>query len=222
MTTCLKCHTTSDIEVTTTSACPSCGAIYSKVLKHFKAFATVQPKKAKPKKPAKQSTNILMVVLRAIGDYLNGTTRLNQRLNEFFGWMWNVLSGSNMTSGRLGYVVGMSFVLICAIGMFNAPPRTHDIPLTKAEILQKQIRSQFSSWDGSHRGVEKYIKTLLNDPNSYEHVETRYRNNGDHLRISTTISAKNGFGGRVRSSFIAKVDLKGNVFSIKNLKDLYK
>jgi len=36
------------------------------------------------------------------------------------------------------------------------------------------LKSQFSSWDGSHRKVEAAIKERMKNPDSYQHVETRY------------------------------------------------
>lgn len=36
------------------------------------------------------------------------------------------------------------------------------------------IRNSFSSWDGSHTGLERFIKKKMNAPSSYEHIETRY------------------------------------------------
>ena len=54
----------------------------------------------------------------------------------------------------------------------------------------------------------------MNDPNSYEHAETRYSDKGDHLIVSTTFRGKNAFGGVVKNMVIAKVDLNGNVIEI--------
>jgi hypothetical protein len=39
--------------------------------------------------------------------------------------------------------------------------------LNKAE--KKLLKKQFSAYDGLHRGLEKYIKNNMNDPDSYEH-----------------------------------------------------
>lgn len=42
------------------------------------------------------------------------------------------------------------------------------------EARKKKIESQFSAWDGSHRNLERIIKEAMNDPDSYDHVETVY------------------------------------------------
>jgi len=75
---------------------------------------------------------------------------------------------------------------------------------------KKQIESQFSSWDGSHRTMERLIKSVMNDPDSYEHVETRYSDLGSKIRVSTVFRGKNAFGGTVRNTKVAEFDLNGN------------
>ena len=54
-------------------------------------------------------------------------------------------------------------------------------------------------WDGSHRGITRYLERNLKDPDSYEHIETRVmpvNDNGLHFLI-TQYRAKNSFGGYV-------------------------
>jgi len=83
-----------------------------------------------------------------------------------------------------------------------------------ARERQKRIKSQFSAWNGAHRNLEKVIKKLMNDPDSYKHVETVYWDMGDYLIVQTTFRGKNAFGGIVTNSVKAKVDLDGNVLQI--------
>lgn len=79
---------------------------------------------------------------------------------------------------------------------------------------QNQIESQFSSWDGSHINLTKYIKNSMNDPDSYEHVETTFTDLGDHILVLTTFRGKNAFGGVVTNYIKAEVDINGNVTKI--------
>lgn len=79
---------------------------------------------------------------------------------------------------------------------------------------QKRIESQFSVWDGCHYNLERLIKKAMNDPDSYDHVETRYWDRTDHLVVKTTYRGKNAFGGVVTNWVKAKVDLDGNVTQI--------
>lgn len=76
------------------------------------------------------------------------------------------------------------------------------------------IENQFSVWNGSHHSLTKYIKDSMNDPSSYKHVETKYIDKGDYLIVITTFRGKNAFGGVVKNSITAQVDLDGNIISI--------
>lgn len=89
--------------------------------------------------------------------------------------------------------------------------------IRKAEALaaeraehQKKIEAQFSGWDGSHRELERMIKDSMNDPDSYEHVETRYSDKGTYIRVFCTFRGKNAFGGIVKNTKTADFDLDGN------------
>ncbi|QFK70380.1 hypothetical protein F7984_03545 [Pradoshia sp. D12] len=76
------------------------------------------------------------------------------------------------------------------------------------------IEKQFSSWDGSHKNVTKYIKSQMNDEDSYEHVETVYWDMKDHLVVRTTFRGNNAFGAKVKNSVKAKVSLEGEITEI--------
>ncbi|MEX0998399.1 MAG: hypothetical protein WD000_00340 [Thermodesulfobacteriota bacterium] len=87
------------------------------------------------------------------------------------------------------------------------------------EELEKQqrkekIEKQFSAWDGSHRELTKFIQESMNDPDSYDHVETKYLDKEDHLIVITTFRGKNAFGGTVANTVTAKVSLDGEVLEI--------
>ena len=116
----------------------------------------------------------------------------------------------------------VSLLLLCALMILaigstdsgssssSAPPA----PKTKEELRKEEIGKHFSAWDGSHRGLTKVIKESMNDPKSYEHVETVYWDKGDHLVVKTTFRGKNAFGGVVKNWVMAKVDLNGNVIEV--------
>lgn len=76
------------------------------------------------------------------------------------------------------------------------------------------LSEQFSAWDGSHRGLTARIKRSMNDPDSYEHVETRYSDQGSHLIVVTTFRGANAFGGKVLTTVRAKTDMQGHVLEI--------
>jgi len=79
---------------------------------------------------------------------------------------------------------------------------------------RENIEKLFSAYDGSHRGLEKFIKDNMNDPDSYDHIETRYLDKGDHILVITKFRGANAFGGKVINSISANVDLEGNVIEI--------
>lgn len=81
-------------------------------------------------------------------------------------------------------------------------------------VRQENIESQFSSWDGSHRNLERLIKSSMNDPDSYDHVETTFTDNGDHLRVLTKFRGRNAFGGVVLDSVEAKVAINGQILEV--------
>jgi len=65
-----------------------------------------------------------------------------------------------------------------------------------------------SSWDGSHRQLERDIKNRLKDPDSYEHIETSItpvNTQGTHT-LYTSFRARNGFGGMTITNVVATVN----------------
>lgn len=54
----------------------------------------------------------------------------------------------------------------------------------------------------------------MNDPKSYDHIETRYWDMKDHIVVVTSFRGRNAFGGIVKNYVKAKCDLNGNVISI--------
>jgi hypothetical protein len=55
-----------------------------------------------------------------------------------------------------------------------------------------------SAWDGSVPEVERYLKTVLNDPGSYEHIRsTQAVGEGDYWVVASSFRAKNGFGALI-------------------------
>ena len=59
------------------------------------------------------------------------------------------------------------------------------------------IEAQFSSWDGSHRQLKRYTISRLKDPDSFQHIQTKYTREGEYVRVYMKYRAKNSFGGYV-------------------------
>ncbi len=83
-----------------------------------------------------------------------------------------------------------------------------------AKERNKRIQGQFSTWDGSHRNLERFIKRAMNDPDSYKHVDTQYWDKGSYLIVKIVYRGKNAFGGIVKNFIKAKVSLDGQILQI--------
>jgi hypothetical protein len=83
--------------------------------------------------------------------------------------------------------------------------------IKKVKERKELVEKYFSKWDGSHRGVEKYIKDNMNDPDSYEHEKTSYIEFSDYLVVTTKYRGNNKFGAKVLQENTFKVDYNGNV-----------
>ena len=123
-------------------------------------------------------------------------------------------SSSKAGIGCLSVIV--IFFILYLIGSFSSDSQKTKTtaPRTQEEIRKEQIEKNFSAWDGSHRGLTELIKKSMNDPASYDHVETVYWDKGEHLVVKTTFRGKNAFGGVVKNWVMAKVDLNGNVIEV--------
>ncbi|MFB9189470.1 hypothetical protein ACFFUP_10520 [Vibrio ostreicida] len=77
-----------------------------------------------------------------------------------------------------------------------------------------RIERQFSTWDGSHRGLERLIKGAMKDPDSYEHDETVYWDKGDSLIVKIVYRGKNSVGSIVTSFVKAEISLDGKILKI--------
>lgn len=64
-----------------------------------------------------------------------------------------------------------------------------------------------SAWDGSHRELVRVVKENMNDPDSFEHVETQYKLYKDYAVLIMKFRGNNAFGGKVLNSVTAKVSL---------------
>lgn len=91
---------------------------------------------------------------------------------------------------------------------------TGQLASQKNDPRQIKINNQFSSWNGSHKNLTRFIKKQMNDPSSYEHVETVYWDKGNYLIVKTTFRGKNAYGGIVLNSINAKTSLDGEVLEI--------
>ena len=89
-----------------------------------------------------------------------------------------------------------------------APPQPtpEEVAAKEKELLYGQ--HCLSLWDGSHSELVKLVKRRLNDPDSFDHVETTtwpVRDDGRNS-IMMTFRAKNGFGGVITSKAMGSIN----------------
>lgn len=93
----------------------------------------------------------------------------------------------------------------------KAAKEAEALAATKAKAeRQKKIEVQFSGWSGAHYAFERLIKKAMNDPDSYDHVETKYIDKGSFIRVFCTFRGKNAFGGLVKNTKVADFSIAGD------------
>lgn len=70
-----------------------------------------------------------------------------------------------------------------------------------------------SAWDGSHGGMVSATKALMNDPGSFEHIETRYIDRGQEIDLIMKFRGRNGFGGMVVQTVRGTIDTDCNIIA---------
>ena len=77
-----------------------------------------------------------------------------------------------------------------------------------------RVQAQFSTWDGSHKALAKYIKDSLDDPASYEHIKTTFDDRFVNLVVTMTYRYRGRSGNMERGSIKAVVDLDGKILEV--------
>jgi Na+-transporting methylmalonyl-CoA/oxaloacetate decarboxylase gamma subunit len=85
----------------------------------------------------------------------------------------------------------------------------------KEKKRKEQYKKCFSPWDGSHTNLKYYIEDNMNDPDSFEHVETVYYDYTAHLIVETTFRGNNQFGALVKNTVKAQVTADSKCTVIK-------
>jgi len=91
---------------------------------------------------------------------------------------------------------------------------TSDSQLTPKQLRERSIQAAFSPISGAHLELERRIKSVMPNPASYQHVVTRYQDDGGSIFVQTTYRGTNGLGTIVTESVQARADIKGNVLEI--------
>ena len=78
--------------------------------------------------------------------------------------------------------------------------------LSPDEQRRELVEEQFSAWDGSHLELVRFVKDSMNDPKSFEHIETKYRDDDETILIQMRFRGANAFGGLVVNTVVATAD----------------
>lgn len=81
---------------------------------------------------------------------------------------------------------------------------------------EEKVNELQNGYDGSFPSVVKFVKNSMNDPESFEHVESRtgfYEK--ESFIVSMKYRGKNPFGGVITKYIDVKLDYSGNVISIE-------
>lgn len=81
----------------------------------------------------------------------------------------------------------------------------------KSEQPDAALQTHLSAWDGEHRQVADAIRKRMNDPGSYDHVETKVFDTGEGYTLTTTVRGTNAFGAVVTNTYQARLDDSGKL-----------
>lgn len=123
----------------------------------------------------------------------------------------------NETATRWHLVNGLDVTVITTHDEFNySVKQLNEKEAWKVE-RQRKIATIFDAWSGEVPALRESIKKSMNNPSSYDHVETRYDDsgNGDTFVVECAFRGTNAFGGVVLNKVRATVDLDGNVLAMQ-------
>lgn len=110
---------------------------------------------------------------------------------------------------RWSVLVVTFIVLLSAVTTAQNP-----IAQTPANARAKQIISLFNGPDGTHLNLSIIVQAGLNNPDSFQHQQTTFKDMGEYLVVNMTYHARTESGEMVSKRTRAKVDLTGKVISI--------
>lgn len=112
--------------------------------------------------------------------------------------------------GRLFALI--AFVL-CIVALFVV--KSFDESPSGPKTHKQQVDHIFRGPGGSCPALVQYVKQRMNDPESFQHVETRYVDKGDYMIVFMTYRGRNAFSGVVTQTVQAKAWLNGTVTEVQ-------
>lgn len=114
------------------------------------------------------------------------------------------------------------FIGLCIIGigtcMFGGDDKPSNKSVSKQSVQQEVVFN--STWDGSVAQVNAYLKNTLNDPSSYEFVNSGPvikggLPNGATFGVRHQYRAKNAFGALILKDQVFYMDATGSIFKVE-------
>lgn len=132
-------------------------------------------------------------------------------------WTWRRYAKQGASISRkvvwsaLAGFLGACLVLIPALWLVKP---TNSTATAEAAVIKN------SSWDGSVRQVETYLKSNLNDPDSYQSVEwSKVANEGHRYFVRHKYRARNALGALVLEHKLFVLDAGGKVVMVTDYSD---
>lgn len=97
------------------------------------------------------------------------------------------------------------FVIALFLLVYWCTPNSEDQPLY--QTTEDKLLGCFTGFDGSMYDLKAAVEKQLNDPDSFEHIETRGSVEDSSPKALMRFRAKNGFGGYVTSYATADVEV---------------
>ncbi len=118
-------------------------------------------------------------------------------------------SSGESSENRLSLLVFVFFTFVFLSVFMSTGRRSTSVVTMRIRITRPEIvKSFFSAQNGSHKELEAKIKSTLTDPDSYEHVETHFRDDKKTIHVLTTFRSENA-SGRTTVNY-AEGTLNGN------------
>ena len=71
----------------------------------------------------------------------------------------------------IGFVV-LTIIVIIVYAMCGGDSKKEETKKNAATIRKEKIEKGFSAWDGSHTKLVELTKAQMNDPKSFDHLQT--------------------------------------------------
>lgn len=109
------------------------------------------------------------------------------------------------TKPNLMFAGLMIVIIMLAVSLANNSDPTKNEPPTQQQLIERQ----FNPWNGSHIDLTRRIKKDMNDPDSFEHVETTFRRENGNIIVYEKFRGTNKFGAVVTNEIIAEYTMDG-------------